>query len=74
MDFVKKAADGLKGKESSSTQNNAGDQDYADKAFGFAASKSGHNVDRSTEEKITDAGRNAYEKMTGKKVDPKISN
>lgn len=34
-------------------------------AFGFAANKSGHNVDRNTEEKITDAGRNAYEKMTG---------
>jgi len=33
MDFVKKATDGLKGKESSSTQNNAGDQDYADKGM-----------------------------------------
>lgn len=34
-------------------------------AFDFAAKKSGHTVDRSTGEKITDAGRSAYEKVTG---------
>ena len=34
-------------------------------AFGMAAKKSGHNVDRNTQEKITDAGRSAYEKATG---------
>ncbi|KAJ5204406.1 uncharacterized protein N7498_005285 [Penicillium cinerascens] len=75
MDFIKKAAEGMKGNQSGSTQqSNPGDQDYVDKAFDFAAKKSGHNMDRSTEEKITDAGRNAYEKLTGNKVDPKISN
>lgn len=40
----------------------------------MGAKKSGHNVDHNTAEKITDAGRGAYEKLTGKKVDPKISN
>ncbi|KAL8369570.1 hypothetical protein RB595_000073 [Gaeumannomyces hyphopodioides] len=43
-------------------------------AFDFAAKKAGHPVNRNTGEKITDAARNAYEKATGKKVNPKISN
>ncbi|KPM41080.1 hypothetical protein AK830_g5469 [Neonectria ditissima] len=43
-------------------------------SFGMAAKKSGQNVDPSTAEKITDAGRGMYEKFTGKKVDPKYSN
>lgn len=43
-------------------------------AFDFGAKKSGHSVPRETAEKITDAGRGLYEKATGKKVNPKISN
>lgn len=43
-------------------------------AFAFGAKKSGHNVDKNTAEKITDGARGLYEKATGKKVDPKISN
>lgn len=43
-------------------------------AFAMGAKKSGHEVDKNTAEKITDAGRGAFEKLTGKKVDPKISN
>ncbi|KAK0765092.1 hypothetical protein N5P37_002569 [Trichoderma harzianum] len=80
MDFVNKAM----GKEERSTQGTApaapqaGGQvqkdDYADKAFSMGAKKSGHNMDRNTQEKITDAGRNMYEKVTGNKVDPKWSN
>lgn len=27
--------------------------------------KSGHNIDRNTQEKITDSGRGAYESVTG---------
>ena len=42
--------------------------------FDFGAKKSGHAVPRETAEKITDTGRNLFEKATGKKVDPKISN
>ncbi|KAJ4861756.1 hypothetical protein T069G_02710 [Trichoderma breve] len=80
MDFVNKAM----GKEERSTQGTApaapqaGGQaqkeDYVDKAFSMGAKKSGHNMDRNTQEKITDAGRNMYEKVTGNKVDPKWSN
>jgi hypothetical protein len=40
----------------------------------MGAKKSGHNIDRNTQEKITDAGRSMYEKATGQKVDPKYSN
>ncbi|KFG78355.1 hypothetical protein MANI_017207 [Metarhizium anisopliae] len=79
MDFVKKAAEGIKGNsgenKDQTAQGQGGEQqDYVDKAFGMAASKSGHNIDRNTQEKITDAGRTAYEKATGSKVNPKISN
>ncbi|OAA43717.1 hypothetical protein NOR_04292 [Metarhizium rileyi] len=79
MDFVKKAAEGIKGKSGENKDEGAqaqgGEQkDYVDKAFGMAASKSGHNIDANTQEKITDAGRSAYEKATGSKVDSKISN
>lgn len=40
----------------------------------MAMKKSGHNVNRNTAEKITDGARGAFEKLTGKKVDPKYSN
>lgn len=43
-------------------------------AFDLGAKKSGHTVNRSTAEKITDGGRNLFEKATGKKVSDKISN
>ncbi|KAJ2906126.1 hypothetical protein MKZ38_002841 [Zalerion maritima] len=46
----------------------------APRAFGMAASKSGHEVDRNTSEKITDSGRGLYEKATGTKVSDKVSN
>ncbi|KAK7739739.1 hypothetical protein SLS53_005709 [Cytospora paraplurivora] len=49
-------------------------EDYVDKAFDFGAKKSGHSVNRSTAEKITDGGRNLFEKATGKKVSDKVSN
>ncbi|KAG6000427.1 hypothetical protein E4U21_005469 [Claviceps maximensis] len=80
MDFVKKAAEGIKGSGAPAGDANAQgqgqgqEQDYVDKAFSMGAKKSGHNIDANTQEKITDAGRSAYEKMTGSKVNPKISN
>ncbi|PVH95316.1 hypothetical protein DM02DRAFT_675564 [Periconia macrospinosa] len=54
--------------------------DYLDKAFEAGAKKfggaQGQKVagNRAMSEKITDGMRNAYEKATGKKVNPKISN
>lgn len=61
-------------------QNNPGGDDYLDKAFNFAATKfggaQGQKIanNRGLSEKITDGMRKAYEKVTGTKVDPKISN
>lgn len=43
-------------------------------AFNMGMKKSGHTMDRNTSEKITDGARGMFEKVTGKKVDPKISN
>ncbi|KAK5989451.1 hypothetical protein PT974_10970 [Cladobotryum mycophilum] len=83
MDFIKKAAgggstqnQGVQGTQAQNTTTGTGQNqdDYVDKAFGMAAKKSGHNVDRNTQEKITDAGRAAYEKATGKNVPDKVSN
>ncbi|KAL7899564.1 hypothetical protein HDV64DRAFT_246664 [Trichoderma sp. TUCIM 5745] len=40
-------------------------EDYVDKAFGMGSKKAGYNIDRSTQEKITDTGREIFEKVTG---------
>ncbi|CEI70279.1 hypothetical protein FVEN_g1200 [Fusarium venenatum] len=76
MDFIKNAVSGNKEGASSSNNNNGGaqSQDYVDKAFSAVSKKSGYNISADNQEKITDAGRNMYEKQTGNKVDPKISN
>ncbi|RDA89144.1 hypothetical protein CP532_2226 [Ophiocordyceps camponoti-leonardi (nom. inval.)] len=69
MDFVKKAAHSASGSSGNNNNNNnqqGGEKmDYVDKAFDKATQKSGHNIDRNTQEKITDAGRHAYESATG---------
>ncbi|KAI4627474.1 uncharacterized protein J4E88_001511 [Alternaria novae-zelandiae] len=58
----------------------AGGQDYLDKAFNAGAKKFGGAqgqkiaANRGMSEKITDGMRKAYEKVTGKKVNPKYSN
>ncbi|OAA45419.1 hypothetical protein NOR_03208 [Metarhizium rileyi] len=66
------------GGDNNNSNNNqqGGDQkqDYGDKAFGFVAKKAGLNLSREQEEKITDGAREAYEKYSGKNVDPKYSN
>jgi len=49
-------------------------RDIGDKVFDAAAKKSGHNVNPSTSEKITDGARGLFEKATGKQVNPKFSN
>jgi len=57
-----------------------GNQDYLDKAFNAGAKKfggaQGQKIagNRAMSEKITDGMRKAYEKVTGKKVNPKFSN
>ncbi|KAG8670307.1 hypothetical protein FPOAC2_09657 [Fusarium poae] len=75
MDFVKNAMGG--NKEGGASNNNAGgaqSQDYGDKAFSALNDKAGFNISKDNQEKATDFARNAYEKKTGNKVDPKISN
>ncbi|KAL2753253.1 hypothetical protein ACRALDRAFT_1065415 [Sodiomyces alcalophilus JCM 7366] len=82
MDKLKNAmkggSDSSKEQSSQATQGAQGAQggqqdDYLDKAFGAAAQKSGHNIDRDTQERITDTGRGMFEKGTGKKVPEKFS-
>ncbi|KAF3349891.1 hypothetical protein VD0002_g1088 [Verticillium dahliae] len=48
--------------------------DYGDKAFAALAAKTGYSLGRDTQEKITDAGRGAFEKASGQKVPEKFSN
>ncbi|KAJ5562920.1 hypothetical protein N7535_002633 [Penicillium sp. DV-2018c] len=77
MDFIKNAVSSASGdKEHKATQNNTNQQkdDYGDKIFAAGVKKSGYNVDRSTQEKITDGAREAFEKVTGKPVNEKFSN
>ncbi|POS73015.1 hypothetical protein DHEL01_v208589 [Diaporthe helianthi] len=75
MDAFKKFTGKASGQPAAGGSAPAGQKDdYVDKAFAFGAKKSGHNVDHNTAEKITDGARSLYEKATGKKIDPKISN
>ncbi|CAI7594203.1 hypothetical protein PCG10_003417 [Penicillium crustosum] len=76
MDFIKKAVSSAGGnKEDKPAENNTQqNDDYVDKAFAAGVKKTGYNLDRSTQEKITDGAREAYEKATGKQVSDKISN
>ncbi|KAJ5398683.1 hypothetical protein N7465_009172 [Penicillium sp. CMV-2018d] len=76
MDFIKKAVSSASGKKEDKPADNNTQQtdDYVDKAFAAGVKKSGYNIDRSTQEKITDGGRAAYEKYSGKPVSDKVSN
>ncbi|KAM0327054.1 hypothetical protein ACHAQA_006177 [Verticillium albo-atrum] len=83
MDFLKKAAESVSGgSKNEQTKTDAGasgssakqTDDYGDKAFAALSSKTGYNIGRDTQEKITDAGRGAYEKASGQKVPEKYSN
>ncbi|OQE40152.1 hypothetical protein PENCOP_c006G08347 [Penicillium coprophilum] len=75
MDFIKKAVSSAGGHENKPAENNTQqNDDYVDKAFAAGVKKSGYNVDRNMQEKITDGAREAYEKATGKHVSEKISN
>lgn len=74
MDFVKNAMSGgsKSGDASKSGSNNQ--EDYVDKGVDFLNKKVGMNISRDNQEKATDFARGQYEKSTGNKVDPKISN
>ncbi|KAJ5165443.1 uncharacterized protein N7500_007273 [Penicillium coprophilum] len=75
MDFIKNAISSSGGHEDKPVENNTQqNDDYVDKAFAAGVKKSGYNIDRNMQEKITDGAREAYEKATGKHVNEKISN
>ncbi|CAP96583.1 hypothetical protein E8E15_003444 [Penicillium rubens] len=76
MDFVKKAVSSATGKKEEKPTDSSAQQndDYVDKAFAAGVKKSGYNIDRNMQEKITDGAREAYEKATGKPVSDKVSN
>ncbi|KAJ6091534.1 hypothetical protein N7467_003503 [Penicillium canescens] len=65
MDFLKNAAEKATGGSEHKQENNQQNDDYVDKAFAAGVKKSGYNLDRSTQEKVTDGAREAYEKFTG---------
>lgn len=72
MDFLKKAQSMMSGSKTH-TQKPAGQgDDYVDKGLSAIQKKLGMSSNRQTNEAITDAGRNFYEKQTGKKVNPKV--
>ncbi|KAJ6477937.1 hypothetical protein C8R47DRAFT_1323286 [Mycena vitilis] len=81
-DLMNKAKAALSGGSSGTTghtgmQSNqaaGGQEDYVDKGLDFIEKKLGHTQNRNTNEKITDAAREQYEKLTGKPVSSKISN
>ncbi|RMJ18869.1 hypothetical protein BHE90_008654 [Fusarium euwallaceae] len=75
MDFIKDAVNNVKGQkaEGQKEEKKGETQDYLDKGVAFASSKAGFNISPDNQEKATDFARGAYEKQTGKKVDPKIS-
>ncbi|KAJ6459139.1 hypothetical protein DFH06DRAFT_1471451 [Mycena polygramma] len=83
-DLMNKAKEALSGSGTSgntgggqmNTQGGAvgGQEDYADKGLDFIEKKEGMSESRATNEKITDAARSGYEKLTGNDVSSKISN
>ncbi|KAF4469087.1 hypothetical protein FALBO_4018 [Fusarium albosuccineum] len=74
MDFINKAKDAVTGDKSKTKDAKQGEsQDYVDKGVAFASQKAGFNITPDQQEKGTDAARALYEKQTGSKVDPKVS-
>ncbi|KAI9708691.1 MAG: hypothetical protein M1828_002675 [Chrysothrix sp. TS-e1954] len=80
MDKIKEMAGKMGGGSSSSGSSSgnaagsSGKEDYVDKGMDFAENKAGMKQSRETNEKISDAGRNFYEKQTGSNVSDKVSN
>ncbi|KAF5018874.1 hypothetical protein F66182_9135 [Fusarium sp. NRRL 66182] len=80
MDFIKNAVSGNKDKTASggastdASKPAQGGTDYVDKGAAFLSQKAGFNISKDQQEKATDFARGQYEKQTGNKVDPKISN
>ncbi|KAF5234578.1 hypothetical protein FANTH_12096 [Fusarium anthophilum] len=74
MDFVKNAMSGGSKPADASKTDSQNKEDYVDKGIDFLNKKGGFNISRDNQEKASDFARSQYEKQTGNKVDPKISN
>ncbi|KAJ7033707.1 hypothetical protein C8F04DRAFT_1395886 [Mycena alexandri] len=67
---------GVTGQQTTNNGMNGGGEDYLDKGLDFGEKKfgGGKELGRGTNEKITDAVRSGFEKVTGKDVPSKFSN
>ncbi|KAI2607823.1 hypothetical protein GGR54DRAFT_643908 [Hypoxylon sp. NC1633] len=73
MDAFKKIAGGSTG-NANNAQQPGEKKDFGDKIAGFANKREGGKMSDQQVESGTDKARELYEKATGNKVDPKISN
>ncbi|KAJ6453357.1 hypothetical protein C8R45DRAFT_1039254 [Mycena sanguinolenta] len=62
------------GSSGGNTAAQPGQEDYVDKGLDAFERKEGFTENRATNEKITDAARGAFEKVTGRDVPSKVSN
>ncbi|KAI0379509.1 hypothetical protein F5Y04DRAFT_130085 [Hypomontagnella monticulosa] len=77
MDALKKFAGGnsqTSGAAGTNPQQSGEKKDLGDKIAGFVNKKEGNRFSDNQLETGTDKARELYEKATGNKVDPKISN
>ncbi|KAI0593974.1 hypothetical protein F4775DRAFT_596670 [Biscogniauxia sp. FL1348] len=77
MDALKNMVSGNKSGSAGTQQQQGSTQqksDIGDKVADFVGKKAGYEGTPSQREKVTDSLRGAYEKSTGKQVNPKISN
>ncbi|KAI8962795.1 hypothetical protein F5Y11DRAFT_177480 [Daldinia sp. FL1419] len=75
MDALKNLTGGnSQGTGNAGTQQTGEKKDIGDRIAGFVNKKEGHKLSDQQLETGTDKARNMYEKATGNKVDPKISN
>ncbi|KAI0846065.1 hypothetical protein F5Y00DRAFT_264958 [Daldinia vernicosa] len=75
MDALKNFASGNSQNTGNTGAQQTGEKkDIGDKIAGFLNKKEGNKVSDSQLESGTDKARNLYEKTTGNKVNPKISN
>ncbi|KAI1139460.1 hypothetical protein F5Y05DRAFT_348166 [Hypoxylon sp. FL0543] len=73
MDALKNFASGNQS-QNTNTQQPGEKKDIGDKIAGFVNKKEGNKLSDQQLETGTDQGRQMYEKATGNKVNPKISN
>ncbi|KAI1073587.1 hypothetical protein F5B20DRAFT_587123 [Whalleya microplaca] len=74
MDALKNFASGNKSGNTGNAQQGTENKDLGDKVAGFLNKREGNKLSDQQLESGTDKARELYEKATGNKVNPKISN